>query len=229
MTGQVVANWRDEEIPLLILRYGYPLVEKEQFTAFYSDVLAPAHRDRGGFPSQIVHNDIVSQLQRIWGERLTALEGDWQRWATELVHLPAHELLAAMNAGPPATLSHCFSPVPSPAERAAHVVHEESVISLMFVKQMEPKFRALSKNVENLGRYFAAVQQEVASLQQLLETHRQIATAYRNTVRRNPARAVSASVEAGVSDASDDDHRPSSDDENSDVNGAGVNESDLEE
>ncbi|ORZ34561.1 hypothetical protein BCR44DRAFT_27731 [Catenaria anguillulae PL171] len=99
ITGKWVAALKDKEIealPTIICRYGYDLTEQGNYTSFYVAVLASQKKSRGGFPDSVVHNDIVARLREMWGTRYDALTADWQRWATELVRTPVHQLDSKM-------------------------------------------------------------------------------------------------------------------------------------
>ena len=157
------------------------LQKKKHCTAFYTAVLAARKKDRAGYPGQIAHNDLVAQLQAMWGSRLNAMLGDWQRWATELVRVPVHELNAKMREGPPAALSHHFIPHPSPREQAAQVVHEESAIALTFMKQVLSQVEALEKRVDEVAFRHERCRQDVKSIASVIKMHMVVARAYRNT------------------------------------------------
>ena len=126
-----------DDITLVILQYGYDVGDSSQFNSFYAAALSPQKKSRGGFPDQVVHNDIATCLQGMWGHRYDALSADWQRWATELVRVPAHELDSVMRRGPPASLNAAFTPKQSRGEQQQQVIHEQSAISHSFIKQIE--------------------------------------------------------------------------------------------
>lgn len=202
----------NEMMLLVILRYGYALNEKADFTEFYKDVISPKKKGRGGFPDQVAHNEIVSRLQELWGNRYEAFTADWQRWATELVRIPAHELDAAMRRGPPATLISAFSPKQSEVQQQVQVIHEQSAISHTFLKQIEPRISRLTGIVKALAAQLDHVQRELDGLNKAVADHKEIAAAYRvSSAPKKKCRSRSAAVEAGLSDASDQDHVFSSD------------------
>ena len=203
-------------VSLVILRYGYRITEKKDYTAFYSAVLSARKKDRAGYPGQIVHNDLVAQLQAMWGPKFDAKLGDWQRWATELARIPAHELNAKMREGPPAALSHFFVPHPSSAEQAAQLVHEESAIALTFMKQVMTKVEALEKRVDEVFSRAERCRYDVKSLADVIRMHMAVARAYRTTSQDasplRPSRAGSRPEEIVLMlDQSDDEHQEEDD------------------
>ena len=212
------------------------MTEVAQFNSFYTQVLSPQKKGRGGFPDQVAHNDIVARLQEMWGSQYEAFTADWQRWATELVRIPAHELNAAMRRGPPASLNSAFSPKQVPAEQQVQVIHEQSAISHSFLKQIAPRIekltgiaKKLATNVVNVQHRMHHVQRELESLSTLVANQKDIAAAYRvSSAPKKKRRARSAAEEAGISDESDQNHRfTSSDsdfDDGSDQTGAAAAE-----
>ena len=206
-----------DELTLVILRFGYDVVDSSQLNSFYVDALSPQKKSRGGFPDSIVHNDIVTRLQEMWGERHDAVTANWQRWATELVRIPVHELDSAMRRGPPASLNAHFKPKQTQMEQQLQVVHEQSAISHSFIRQIAPRIDRLSGIVKDLVAQLNHVQREVDSLNLLVANHKEIVAAYRVASKPTRSRRTrSAAEEVGLWDQSDQDHASTTSSESSD-------------